>query len=105
MTEEVRFFTALARGSEVEVDAMSLLLTIAAGTKKDMHVWGPREEDLREALPLLKGDRFNKALHKLLNSEQCIQHRYSQEGTAGPFAHRYQLALNVAVKATWDPIT
>lgn len=87
--------------SQEKVNALTLLAALLRLSRLAKHVWGPMEEELREAAGLNK-DEFNRALSDLLVSDKCIQHRFSQEGTAGPIAHRYWVAQGLTITVTWS---
>lgn len=46
---------------------------------------------------------FDQGLSDLLHVEKCIAHKYTQEGTAGPFAHRYLPLRELTITAAWTP--
>lgn len=96
--EEVFVVDGSARQEEVK--SLQLLAALVNVSKSVKHCWGPTEDQLRKACGLSDED-FNHALSDLLNFDGCVQYRYSQEGTAGPFAHRYEVAENLIFRVTW----
>lgn len=93
-------FVVESSASQERLKSLHLLVTLAHLSKSVKHSWGPTEEELRKASGLSDED-FTCALSDLLNRDKCAQHRYSQEGTAGPFAHRYEVAKNLTFRVTW----
>ena len=100
MASDGQSFKVSSSAQTEVLQVMELLITLARVSKKVKHYWGPTEEELRKASSLSEQE-FNQALYTLLNQHKCIVHRYSQEGTAGPFAHRYEAAKNLSLEATW----
>ncbi len=80
--------------------SVSLLAALLRLSKQVKHYFGPTEEELRRASGL-SDDDFDRALSNLLNADECVQHRYLQEGTAGPFAHRYQVPQGLTFRVSW----
>lgn len=97
-TEQAFVVDGFARQERLK--SLQLLVSLFHLSKSEKHCWGPTEEALRKASGLGDED-FNRALSDLLNCDKCVQHRYSQEGTAGPFAHRYEVAKNLVFKVNW----
>lgn len=85
-----------------ELDSLVLIACLRNLQKNETHCWGTTEETLRRACSLLSEERFNEALYFLMNAEcDFFEHHYCQEGTAGPFAHRYQLSQNLVISLTY----
>ncbi|MEX1997467.1 MAG: hypothetical protein WEA04_02195 [Candidatus Andersenbacteria bacterium] len=93
-------FAVDSSASQARLKSLQLLVALIQLSKSVKHCWGPMEEELRKGSGLSDED-FNHALSDLLNCDKCVRHRYSQEGTAGPFAHRYEVMKNLTFSVTW----
>lgn len=87
---------------ESDRDAVIVLLAIfALEGRQGWHYCGPTEEEVR-ALVKLPDDRFYGTLNSLMERQKCVRHRITQEGTAGPFAHRYTVVPDVKITVSWQ---
>lgn len=78
------------------------LRVVAALMKDGVHSYGMTEGSLRDATGL-DDQELLKVVHDLLG-DRVVTSFVSQEGTAGPFAHRYRLASQPIIVATFsDP--
>lgn len=62
---------------------------------QDKHVYGVPEEEVLKASGL-EAQSFMKTLTYLVRKD-VVSHQMCQEGTAGPFAHRYKVEPNAVV--------
>jgi hypothetical protein len=74
---------------------VSILARLQLARKRGV-THGLTEEELAKFYPTK--DEFNEDLAWLLSND-VIKHFYSQEGTAGNYAHRYKLERDVEIKA------
>lgn len=78
-----------------------VLSAILALERQGKHCWGPTEGELRDLVKLTES-QFDVALGFLLERVACVQHRWCQKGTAGPFAHRYAVAPSLKITVSWE---